>query len=400
MVPTFEAVYCDGWDGGVVNPLTPSIAQARDAAGEPYTVVLLIDGRRHAVLDLSWVDGYCCVSRFDAAGRQVSRHVLRGAADGDLFLRQAAAWDGPPDVGEHEYPHVAARTSTTYRLSGERTDVIEPRGDLGRRHESRSVQPPPRLPLPGFGRWQDLLGLAGDGPAAIVDAIRHPLPVRTATRPPWRPPRPLQPDGIEVLFTPGAQVECSGRKLRLSVHAPGHLHLPSGRPVAADPSSLDLGAKPFSVTVPPGSYPVSVSLATFVDDPHHSRVTAARLDVCDRPAMRWELALRDGQEPLDLGHREFFGFGVDAGMACFVDADSIDRMKDVWRRLDGLVKPRYRTVGSGDMVAWSSGWGDGVYPTWIGYDATGAPTCFVADMLLFSTDEDEHEDEDQRADRG
>ncbi|GAA2388969.1 hypothetical protein [Dactylosporangium salmoneum] len=61
VVPRFEAVYCDGWDGGVVNPLTATVAQARDAAGEPYTVVLLLDGRRHAVLDLSWADGYCCV---------------------------------------------------------------------------------------------------------------------------------------------------------------------------------------------------------------------------------------------------------------------------------------------------------------------------------------------------
>ncbi|MEU5950379.1 hypothetical protein ABZ793_33215, partial [Micromonospora sp. NPDC047465] len=147
MVP-LEAVYCDGWDGGVVNPLSPTDAEARDAAGEPYTVVLLIDDRRHAVMDLSWDDGYCCVSRFDAAGRQVSRHLLRGTPDGELFLRRASTWDGPPDVGEYEYPHVAARTSTTYRLSGERTDVIEPRGDLGARHESRSVHPPPRLPIP------------------------------------------------------------------------------------------------------------------------------------------------------------------------------------------------------------------------------------------------------------
>ncbi|MGC1209910.1 MAG: DUF4241 domain-containing protein [Micromonospora sp.] len=394
MLPRFEAVYCDGWDGGVVNPLTPTAAMVRDAAGEPYTVVLLIDGRRHAVMDLSWADGYCCVSRFDVAGRQVSRHLLRGTPDGDLFLRQAFTWNGPPDVGEYEYPHVAARTSATYRLSDERIDVIEPHGDLGARCESRSVRPPPRLPIPDFGRWQDLLGLAGDGPAEIVDAVRHPLPVRTETRPPWQPPRPLQPDGIEALFTPGAQVEHHDRQFRLSVHTAGQLHLPSGRLIADDPSSLDLGARPFSVTVPPGTYPVSVSLATFVDDPGHSRVTAARLDVGDRQAVRWELALRDGQELLDLGYQEFFGFGVDAGMACFVDADSSDRMKDVWRTLGGLVEPRYRTIASGDMVAWSSGWGDGTYPTWIGYDTTGAVTCFVADMLLFPTGSHDEDDDD------
>ncbi len=35
------------------------------------------------------------------------------------------------------------------------------------------------------------------------------------------------------------------------------------------------------------------------------------------------------------------------------------------------------------MAAWNSGWGDGSYPTWIGRDAGGEVTRFVADMLLF-----------------
>ncbi|MEW2330736.1 DUF4241 domain-containing protein [Micromonospora chersina] len=395
VIARLEVVYCDGWDDGVVNPLTAAAAETRDVAGEPYTAVLLIDGRRHAVMDLSWADEYCRMSRFDAAGRQVSCHELRGTGSGDLFLRRAATWDGPPDVGEHEYPHVAARTCTTYRLSGERTHVVEPRGDLGGRHESRSIQPPPRLPIPDFRRWRDLLSLAADTPVEIVNAVHHRLPVRTATRPPWRPPRPLRPRGIELLFTPGARVEYNDRQLRLSARAAGRLHLPSGRLIAADPSSLDLDAKPFDVTVPPGTYPVSVGLATFVDDPGHSRVTAARLDISDRPAVRWELALRDGQDPLDLGYRQFYGFGVDAGMACYVDADSADRVVDVWRTLDGLVEPRYRTTDSDDMVAWSSGWGDGAYPTWIGYDTSCAVTCFIADMLLFPTDSEDEDDEDE-----
>ncbi|WUI04035.1 DUF4241 domain-containing protein [Spirillospora sp. NBC_00431] len=394
----FEAVYADGWDDEVVNPLTRAVAEARDAAGEPYTVLLLIDGRRHAVLDISWSDGYCRVERYDAAGRRLSQHELRGTPDGDLFLRRARTWDGSatPDAGVFEFPHVAARHVTTYRLSGERTDVDEPLGDRGSRNESRSSQSPPRLPIPRFGQWQGLLGLAGDGLSDIVDAAHNPMPVRTGSRPPWRPPRPLQPSGIEELFATGAERVIKDRRLRLSTRGAGSLRLPSGRLVAADPSSLPYDGEPFSVTVSPGTYPVTVSLATFIDDPGHSRVVAARLDVTDRPVDRWELALRDSQDPLDLGHQEFFGFGVDAGMACFVDAEACDRLSDVWHTLDGLVEPRHLEVGDGDMVAWSSGWGDGAYPTWIGRDSTGAVACFVADMLLFpseSADDDEDDDD-------
>lgn len=96
-----------------------------------------------------------------------------------------------------------------------------------------------------------------------------------------------------------------------------------------------------------------------------------------------ELSLRHGHDPLDLGYHEFFGFGVDAGMACFVDADACDRLSEVRRDLDGLVEPRDDVIGATKMVAWSSGRGDDTYPTWIGRDTRGTVTCFVANMLLF-----------------
>jgi hypothetical protein len=323
----------------------------------------------------------------------VSRHLLRATPDGDLFLQRAATWDGPPELDGAEFVHVAARTSTTYRLSGERTDIVEPEGDRGERRDSRTTEAPPRLPVPGFGQWQELLALAGEPPAEIVEADRQPFPVRTSSVPPWRPARPLRPTDLETLFTTDARVEFDGREFRLSVHDAGQLQLPTGRLVAADPSSLEFDADPFEVTVAPGTYRVSLGLATPVEDRGHSRVTAARLELGDRPAVRWEMALRDGQDPIDLGPGEFFGFGVDAGLGCYVDAGSVERVKDVWETLDGLGEPPCRSIESGTMIVWSSGWGDGAYPTWIGYDDSGAVTCFVADMLLFAGDEEESDDD-------
>lgn len=35
-----------------------------------------------------------------------------------------------------------------------------------------------------------------------------------------------------------------------------------------------------------------------------------------------------------------------------------------------------------NSIAYLSGYGDGSYPVWIGRDAEGAVTCFVADMLV------------------
>jgi Protein of unknown function (DUF4241) len=124
----------------------------------------------------------------------------------------------------------------------------------------------------------------------------------------------------------------------------------------------------------------SASLVRFVDDLQHTRVAAARLEIADRSVASWEMALREGQDLLALRYRYFYGFGVDAGMACFVDAQECPRLVDVWQDLDGLVEERFVTVDAGAMVAWSSGWGDGSYPTWIGRDREGqscasSPTC-------------------------
>jgi hypothetical protein len=364
---TLTAVYCDGWDDAVVNPLTRDIAEARHSAGEPYSVVLLVGGRPHAVLDVALGDGHLGLTRFDGFGGRASRHQWRKNRTGELFLREARQWRG------------TTTTTVTFELNGRRTDLVEQ--ENSRKQDYTPNSPAPRTPVPAFGQWQPLLEFAGDGRPEFADASTHALPVRAGV-PPWQPPRPLRPYRIEELFTDGAERPVRDRATRISTHAAGLLRLPSGRLVAADPSSLDYGEEPFTVTVAPGEYPVTISLATFTDDPGHRRVAAARLRITESPTATWELALRDGQDHLDLGDGEFFGFGVDAGLGCFVDEDNRERLSEEWERFDF---DRFTTLPGGDMVAWSSGWGDGAYPTWIGRDASGAVTCFVADMLLFGT---------------
>lgn len=403
METTLAAVYCEGWEDALVNPLTPDQAEARDSAGEPYSVVLLAGDRPHSVLDISWAEGYVAVTRLDPAGRLVATHELRRAPQGDLFLRKSASWHGPDDAGVLEFPHVAARHRIGWQIGGHRTDAVEPAGDHGERHTfARDGHTPPRLPLPAFGRWKALLDRTArvhaeactppfrdvcaiprqtGGPFRIIDADAHELPVRESGERPWHPPRPMRPRDVDVLFQDGAEGMMGDRRMRVSSLPAGKLNLPSGHLVAADPSTLS-DNEPFQVTVPPGTYPVTISRATFVDEPGHHRVAAARLDVSDRRPVRWELALRDGQDPLDLGYGEFFGFDVHAGLACFVDEENRERLSGEWRSLDPA-DPGFTTIAGGDLVAWPSGRGNGSYPTWIGRDPSGRIVSFVADMLLF-----------------
>lgn len=381
---TVEAVYGQGWRDAVVAPMSPAEARARDASGEPYVVLLTIKGRVDTLLRLSWRAGYAEVTRFDALGRRVSVHVFRAGGGPGLFLFESQTWRGPQDAGEHEFPHVAARHRTRYKLDGRRFDVDEPQGDRGGSKHTQSLEVAPRLARPAFGAWHELLAFAGAGEVEIVDAAGPVLPVAPAGSEPWRPPSPLRPDDIEALFVAGTRRHIPNYELSIEVHEAGSIRLPSGRLVAADPSSLDHDAEPFAVAVGPGTYPVTVSLARFVTEPEHSLVAAVKLSVTDKPVATWEMALRDGQDPLELGHDEFFGFGVDAGMGCFVDAESCPGLTEVWKELGGLVSPRFTMVADGAMAAWSSGYGDGSYPVWIGRDDAGEVVCFVADMLLFT----------------
>ena len=164
--------------------------------------------------------------------------------------------------------------------------------------------------------------------------------------------------------------------------------------MAADPEVLS-GAEPsFTVTVPPGTYPVVLVGVRYAERPDRLRVAAARLEITDRPVVRWELGLQEGQSLLDLGAGEYYGFGVDSGQASFADADvwqslaerdpdGRDQWEDDWIEYGRIAAERhFVVVDDGAMIAWPSGWGDGSYPTWIGYDADGEVACFVADMRL------------------
>ena len=64
---------------------------------------------------------------------------------------------------------------------------------------------------------------------------------------------------------------------------------------------------------------MTISRAHLAGDEEHVRVAAARVTVADGPVACWEMALRDGEDPLDLREGYFYGVSVDAGMACFLD---------------------------------------------------------------------------------
>jgi hypothetical protein len=133
------------------------------------------------------------------------------------------------------------------------------------------------------------------------------------------------------------------------------------------------------------------------------RYACVKVEVNREKPVRYELGMV-GNEDLDeeLGEDEYFGFGVDAGMGCVADIQTQAAFKAYWaKRLEedpdidpyndlfcdfwkktpkptpnirgtaatgstGQCRTRTATCPSS-----ASGWGDGYYPVYFGYDAKG-----------------------------
>lgn len=202
----------------------------------------------------------------------------------------------------------------------------------------------------------------------------------------------------------------------LTVHDLGELRVPSGQVEACDPF-VTLGESG-SFPVPPGTYPVRVTVADVSEEgeEEHLREAYLSLVVADgavaevRPA---ELAGAD----LPAEDR-YYGVGVDAGTVAFVDATAartlmpegtdwfaelfdtgaesswFARMDDpdhLRRGAANIVLPR-ATDGE-NVVLCHSGWGDGFYPVVTTHDATGALLGLHVDLLV-AGDLDEEDDTD------
>lgn len=159
----------------------------------------------------------------------------------------------------------------------------------------------------------------------------------------------------------------------------------SGRLIACDPYYCG-DEKPFKERIPPGCYPVILCVAHFHNG--DQRVALAALHISDNVPTRWEIATRPGEE-----RATSHGYCVDSATGCFMDADAVawaaertegDPMffEDLMTHVPtwGWVNVAPNHSNAANVVAFSSGWGDGGYPSFFGYDATDQPVCVITDF--------------------
>lgn len=176
---------------------------------------------------------------------------------------------------------------------------------------------------------------------------------------------------------------------KISVIHCGDLILPTGRIVACDPLIRhDPWDVAFLTGVSPGKYPVFVSSVASKSIPAYPRNACAMLQFSSANLVRWTQALCRKEDPARLKPGPIFGYGVDSGMGCFMDVEAAGILLPRIERFDSAISfAAYVSVIVDparhlNVISFSTGWGDGAYSSFFGYDASGKVACLVTDFSL------------------
>ena len=253
-----------------------------------------------------------------------------------------------------------------------------------------------------------MLGVAGLVVVASTVAL---LLLRPGGASPFRLPRASQPTEvfaslppllstgeIYAAFADGGAAWSGGERTQLLAVDAGELVLPTGRVVASD--VFFFSTEPFKRRLPAGRHPVYLLSSVRGPDPDLAGdVAAAMIRAAPGDPVTWELALVEGQDPTTLQPGEFFGYGVDSGTGCFASVEAVDvltrgdgldeygervheamfpsdNVADWKSSVDITVDPATGT----NVIGFSSGFGDGAYPSWFGLDADGRPLVLLTDF--------------------
>lgn len=211
-------------------------------------------------------------------------------------------------------------------------------------------------------------------------------------------------------FDDGDTVAALGYDIVMRRRNAGILELPSGELVACDPLSF-LETEPFDIQIDPGRYPVLLFVAELRDE---SRLAYAMLEVSREKTVRWQQAYvqEDDDNRRTLLDPPDGGYPVDSSVGCFMDAhtagvlmnythtvmDEDDEFpgalhgemsrqsrqgkKISWANLDLRQALGIHSGQTLNMIAFETGFGPGLYETWIGLDKEGRVTRVVSDFQV------------------
>lgn len=168
----------------------------------------------------------------------------------------------------------------------------------------------------------------------------------------------------------------------------GKIKIISGKITAGDPGQVGK-LTPFDVSFPIGEFSVQIAVTK------ENQTAFSRIIFNDSPVVRWEMATKNGQKPHTLDSDNISCFGVDGGIALYMDMDSqiqfekngieevmeVTFMKFFDMDPDAAQFVNYHFDGY-NLVCVQTGEGDGCYGSYIGYNDKNEICQFLSDFQL------------------
>ena len=181
-------------------------------------------------------------------------------------------------------------------------------------------------------------------------------------------------------YEPGIRAtDANAGRVSIRCRPVGELVITSGKLVACDPAVFE-EITPFTQEVPPGRYPVILALVRYERDlVPYEYVASAMLRFNDRAAVRLERAIA-GASSVE--------YDVETGTGCFMDKDAAMRLSHTsirygdWNALSW--EAAFDESTGLNVIAFSTGFGDGSYCSCWGYDAQGNPVYLATDFGVLS----------------
>lgn len=172
----------------------------------------------------------------------------------------------------------------------------------------------------------------------------------------------------------------------------GKLHVESGKLIASDPITTS-SSMAFQEQFPTGDF--TCELAVLKSGNYPGRVAFARIKFSEQEVEKWMCATMPGERPLPANDSLANCFTVDAGLGLFADSLSLkailqlpDKQSDMLLFPPHSVRPAFygdiSTSGKHTLFVFQTGYGDGCYNTFIGYDKHGNICRLLSDLgVLF-----------------
>ena len=184
-------------------------------------------------------------------------------------------------------------------------------------------------------------------------------------------------------------------RMQIEKVAAGNLKLVTGKIIATDPI-LMYDDQCYSNHVTPGTYPVFIYNGK--TDKRKTQTVLAELRFNDNIPVRWEMALLKGENSSRFASDEFMGYEVENGLGCFMDEHVMDIL-DVLdeEELENHEKNIKNTIRQSDqfwsdimidkktesnIIVFTSGWNEGVFPTYYGFDKNNKIVKLVTDFMV------------------